>query len=178
MWLIRHCCYGYCWTEPTRTFPFPTRCSNTRYVYLLRGSQFFLLSTLISTFSQSPPHPTYHSSSLLQIENLPTLLIQIMSSDESSPLLPQAETQQLPTVPHEHPIFLRVCHSQWSFLGGKTLLTSRLALTAYTAVVWIYTLVRDIKDNEEDGKLFPFYAGNISLTMQMVYYIISSVSEN
>ncbi|MCJ1444026.1 MAG: hypothetical protein MMC23_004526 [Stictis urceolatum] len=97
-----------------------------------------------------------------------------MSSDESSPLLPRIEDQTL-SVPHEHPIFLRVAHSPWTFVGQKTLLTSRLISMVYTTVVWAATLHRDIKSDGDNAKLFPFKADNISLTLQAIYFWVTTI---
>lgn len=77
--------------------------------------------------------------------------------------------------PHEHPIFLRVCHSPWTFIGQKALLIYRGLIFSYLTTVWIATLRRDI-EQENDSKLFAFYISHIGMTIQLVYYAITSVS--
>lgn len=91
---------------------------------------------------------------------------------ENTPLLP---TSTGASGSHEHPIFLRVCHSPWTFIGQKSLMASRAAIFTYLTTVWIATLNRDMTE-QDDAKLFPFYAGHISFTIQLIYYAITSVS--
>ena len=88
---------------------------------------------------------------------------------DSTPLLPQ---NQKPT--HDHPIFFRVCHSPWSFLGQKSLLLCRTFLAVYMlfiAIVYIhYTALQP-----KNGRLSIFLAGPISYIIQTVYYLITAV---
>jgi hypothetical protein len=95
-------------------------------------------------------------------------------SAETSPLLPQSQGQAKPKS-SDHHIFLRVCHTAWSFVGTETLLASRATIMTYMMVVWAYALKQEIA-GENDARLFPFYIGNISYTLQTGYFMLATVS--
>ena len=60
---------------------------------------------------------------------------------EIAPLLPRP---YLP--PHDHPIFLRVCHSQWRFLNQKALSIVRIAIAVYlTTILALSLLVHSLR---------------------------------
>ena len=90
---------------------------------------------------------------------------------ESTPLLPGSSNRN-----KEHNIFLRFCHSPWSFIDQNALLLSRSVLLGYTSAVWITKLVVDIENG--NGSLFAFDIGHISLLMQMIYYAVTTVSDS
>ncbi|KAL9127767.1 MAG: hypothetical protein Q9217_003425 [Psora testacea] len=87
---------------------------------------------------------------------------------ETAPLLPQANRP-----PHDHPIFLRVCHSAWPFLGQAKLLTTRSMIAAYLTVVLALSLYWEVK--YATGKQWVFEASNISLMVQVIYYWITAI---
>lgn len=88
---------------------------------------------------------------------------------ETTPLLPRSNRP-----PHEHPIFLRVCHSPWYFIGQRSLLLLRSLTAIYlTAILGI---ALDIEINTKKiGDLFAFNANHISFVVQVVYYWITAV---
>jgi hypothetical protein len=89
---------------------------------------------------------------------------------EETPLLPLSAR---PT--HEHAIFLRVCHSPWTFIGQKGLTTYRGIILAFLLSVFFTTLDYDIRIAGR-GTYFPFYAGHITVGVQILYYTITTVS--
>ena len=94
-------------------------------------------------------------------------------SSETAPLLPQSQPPA--SKPHEHQIFLRICHATWSCVGTKTLLASRFTIAAYM-ISTLATALKEEVDSERDARLFPFNAGVISYTFQTVYFMIATVS--
>ncbi len=91
---------------------------------------------------------------------------------EVAPLLPRPDRP-----PHDHPIFLRVCHSPWRFISQKTLLCIRSAIAVYLTAVFALSLFYEIAFAKR-GKLFAFSAGNVSFAIQIAYYWISAVGSS
>ena len=91
---------------------------------------------------------------------------------ETAPLLP------LPNRPssHDHPIFLRVCHSPWPFLNQKTLFCVRIVIAFYLTTILGLSVWYEIAYAQR-GKLWGFDPGNVGLVVQGVYYWISAVSQ-
>ena len=88
---------------------------------------------------------------------------------DSTPLLPRNNKPI-----HDHPIFFRVCHSPWSFLGQKSLLLCRTFLAVYTALI-VILYIHYAASHSHNGRLFIFFAGPISYIIQTVYYLITAV---
>lgn len=82
---------------------------------------------------------------------------------ETTPLLPRN------TLSHDVPIFLCVCHSPWPFLTQKTLVAVRAIISAYLSVVFALDMFY-VFTFAQRGKQFAFEASSISLTIQIVYY--------
>lgn len=89
---------------------------------------------------------------------------------ETAPLLPRTGRP-----PHDHPIFLRVCHSPWRFLGQKGLLFIRLMIALYLTTALALSVYYECKSARRSAKLYPFYASTVSLLIQLVYYWITTV---
>lgn len=89
---------------------------------------------------------------------------------ETTPLLPQANNP-----PHDHPIFLRVCHAPWPFIGQKTLIAVRGLLAVYMTAVLALDFVFEIVYAKR-GRLLVFFISNVSYTIQITYYWITFVS--
>ena len=89
---------------------------------------------------------------------------------ESTPLLPRSNRP-----PHEHPIFLRVCHSPWYFLGQRALLLLRGLIATYMTAVLAVAIDYERREATH-GELFIFKAGPISFVVQIIYYWITTVS--
>jgi hypothetical protein len=88
---------------------------------------------------------------------------------EDAPLLLQ------PNRPHEHPIFLRVCHSPWKYIDQSILLLFRGLIAAYLTAV--FGIVIDYEFNHTNhGVFFFFDIGNIIFAAQIAYYWVSFVS--
>ena len=92
------------------------------------------------------------------------------SMPEHTPLLPRSNRPY-----HEHPIFLRVCHSPWYFLSQKPLLVLRVLIAAFMTAVLSLTINFELSRTLY-SKIFVFDAGFISFVAQVIYYWISSVS--
>lgn len=88
---------------------------------------------------------------------------------DTEPLLPKANMP-----PHDHPIFLRVCHSPWLFLGQKSLMIVRGLLAVYMTTVLALDLTFEIVFAGR-GRLFLFFIGNVSYLIQIIYYWITFV---
>ena len=89
---------------------------------------------------------------------------------ESTPLLPRSNRP-----PHEHPIFLRVCHSPWYFLGQRALLLLRGLIATYMTAVLAVAIDYERREATH-GQRFVYKAGPISFVVQIIYYWISTVS--
>lgn len=89
---------------------------------------------------------------------------------ESTPLLPRSNKP-----PHEHPIFLRVCHAPWSFVDQKILLIIRGVITVYLTAMLVIAIVYEMGQAQR-GELFLFKASVASFVLQVVYYLITTVS--
>lgn len=87
---------------------------------------------------------------------------------ETTPLLPRN------TLSHDVPIFLCVCHSPWPFLTQKTLVAVRAIISAYLSVVFALDMFY-VFTFAQRGKQFAFEASSISLTIQIVYYWMTTV---
>lgn len=88
---------------------------------------------------------------------------------DTEALLPKANTP-----PKDHPIFLRVCHSPWLFLGQKSLMIARGLLAIYMTIVLALDLNFEIV-HAGRGRLFPFFIGNVCYVVQVIYYWITFV---
>lgn len=88
---------------------------------------------------------------------------------ETTPLLPRSNRP-----PHEHPIFLRVCHSPWYFIGQRSLLLLRSLTAIYLTAILGIALDFEI-NTKKIGDLFAFNASHISFVVQVVYYWITAV---
>lgn len=89
---------------------------------------------------------------------------------EIASLLPRVERP-----PHDHPIFLSICHSPWHFLNQRSLALVRGFLALYMTTVIALSLYVEISYAKR-GPLFVFGADNVSYFFQVVYYWISFVS--
>ncbi|MCJ1385627.1 hypothetical protein MMC17_008750 [Xylographa soralifera] len=88
---------------------------------------------------------------------------------ESTPLLPRSNRP-----PHEHPIFLRVCHSPWYFLGQRALLLLRGLIATYMTAVLAVAIDYE-RCEATHGELFIYKAGLISFVVQIIYYWITAL---
>lgn len=62
----------------------------------------------------------------------------------------------------------------WPFLTQKTLVAVRAAISGYLSVVFALAMFHGVSFSQR-GKQFAFEASNISLTIQIVYYWITTV---
>ena len=115
-----------------------------------------------------------HQSLSFSVHETPSLSASARTSRleimESTPLLPQNNKPS-----HDHPIFFRVCHSPWIFLGQKSLLLCRALLAAYMVAIVIVT-IHYAAFRTHHGQLFIFFAGQISYITQTVYHLVTTVS--
>lgn len=88
---------------------------------------------------------------------------------ERAPLLSQGGLS-----PHDHSIFMRVCHSPWHFLGQRGLLLARVTLAVYLSAVLLLCIVYHDTSGFR-GSMFAFDARNLSIILQVVYYWITAV---
>lgn len=75
----------------------------------------------------------------------------------------------------EHPIFLRVCHSPWSFISQKVLLIFRSIIAAYMFITLGFALYYEVAKQKKGG-LIPFEFHNIVWIIQMIYHTTAAVS--
>ena len=139
-------------------FPAPT-------FYLNSQRSFYVVhhTGILDTFFNSPEHG---------LQNCAPENYSLGSSPmaETNPLLARPNRP-----PHDHPIFLRVCHSPWALIPQKKLLLIRSALALYLTVAFILSFVYDHKYANRTSKLFPFYATSVSSFIQVLYYWITAV---
>ena len=88
---------------------------------------------------------------------------------ETTPLLPRAHAP-----PYPLPIFLRVCHSPWPFIGQRTLLAVRAVIASFLTIVFTLDMRYRISYTQR-GQQFAFEASNVSLLIQILYYWITMV---
>ena len=92
---------------------------------------------------------------------------------ESAPLLPRTN----PPAPHEHPIFLRFCHSQWDWIGQKSLLALRGLFLVWTTAAFLTELALDTKHDYigHRAKMFAWFPEHVCLGIQMAFYWLTTV---
>lgn len=90
---------------------------------------------------------------------------------ETTPLLSHASRP-----PHDHPIFLRVCHSPWRSLRQRGLLLVRTMIAVYLTTALALGVYYECKLAHRNARLYPFYASTVSLFIQLIYYWITAVS--
>lgn len=88
---------------------------------------------------------------------------------ETTPLLPRAHAP-----PYHLPIFLRVCHSPWPFIGQRTLLALRAVIASFLTIVFTLDMRYRINYTQREQQ-FAFEATNVSLLVQIFYYWITTV---
>jgi len=118
----------------------------------------------IRSFLDAPSHTLDSCTTALRVHRTPSMA-------ETTPLLPQANNP-----PHDHPIFLRVCHSPWLFLGQKSLIGVRGFLAIYMTTVLALDLVFEIVYAKR-GRLLLFFISDLSYVIQIIYYWITFVSQ-
>ena len=121
-------------------------------------------------------HHSFFSASLFDIRNhslqgytAREILLRSETMTETTPLLPRANRS-----PHHLPIFLRVCHSPWPFIGQSALLAVRSIIASFLTIAFILDIIYGIKYTKR-GKQFAFEASNVSLLIQILYYWITMV---
>lgn len=139
-------------------FPAPTFYLNSsRSFYVVHHSGF------LDSFLNTPEHSLHDCGFVTFTHRSATMA-------ETTPLLPHANRP-----PHDHPIFLRVCHSPWRFITQKGLFAVRLTLAVYLTMALALSIYYECKFADRTAKLFPFYASTVSLVIQMYYYWITTV---
>lgn len=88
---------------------------------------------------------------------------------ETTPLLPRTDRP-----PHDLPIFLCVCHSQWPFLGQKALLTVRAIVASFLSIVLALDILYGVNYIQR-GLQMVFEASNVTLVIQIFYYWTTTV---
>ncbi|KAG0649618.1 hypothetical protein D0Z07_4049 [Hyphodiscus hymeniophilus] len=74
----------------------------------------------------------------------------------------------------QHPIFLRVCHSPWLFIGQKMLVMIRGVTTTYLLVSFLMVLQYDLRINQH-GWLTAFELPNVVYMLQIIYNMLAFI---
>jgi len=155
---VRPCFFAYPFLDMPVSFPPPTFFLNSsRSFYVVHHSSF------LGFFLNTPEH-SLHSCAFDRFTHRSATMA------ETTPLLSHASRP-----PHDHSIFLRVCHSPWAFLTQKGLLFVRMILAVYLTTALALSIYYECKYAQRSASLYPYYASTVSLVIQMVYYWITTV---
>ena len=83
--------------------------------------------------------------------------------------------QLTPNANHRQPIFLRLCHSPWSFIGQKALVGLRGLTAAYVLFSFFAVIYYDITRNQS-GLLTLFKYSSVEYFLQVIYQLLAFVS--